>query len=155
MPASAVRIRPATAPDLPLLRRFEQGVIAAERPFSLNLKPDPIRYYDLEAMLDSARHQLLVAEIESQVRACGYARLDPSTDCYQHPLYVYLGFIYVVPEFRGRGISGQLLEALTAWGKARGAGEARLDVYLQNTAAINAYRKVGFSKLLTNMRKSL
>ncbi len=35
----------------PVLRRFEQGVIQAERPFDITLADDPIQYYDIEAMI--------------------------------------------------------------------------------------------------------
>ncbi len=153
-----VQFRSALDTDLVLLREFEQGVIAAERPFSLNLKGDPIQYYDLEAMLASDDCEILVGEApsqDSQIVACGYARLERSSDFYSHTHNVYLGFMYVLPEFRGQGISGQLLNALMDWGKNNDAGEARLDVYSLNESAIRAYEKAGFKSLLLNMRRSL
>lgn len=151
-------LRPATSEDLPVLREFEQGVIKAERPLSLNLKPDPIHYYDLEHMLASDKFALLVGELDQQgigrqIVACGYARLDKSAAHFQSELNVYMGFMYVIPEQRGKGLSGQLMQALIEWGKEQGATEARLDVYASNEPAIRAYEKAGFKSMLLNMRK--
>jgi ribosomal protein S18 acetylase RimI-like enzyme len=148
-------LRPATADDLPVLREFEQGVVQAERPLSLNLKPDPIRYYNLEHMLESGRYLLLVGEVDGAPVACGYARLDESAAHYVHGLNVYLGFMFVLPGFRGRGYNSRVMEALQRWGKEQGAGEARLDVYHLNESAIRSYEKAGFVSVLREMRKSL
>lgn len=151
-----LQIRAAIASDLPRLREFEQGVIAAERPLSLNLKADPISYYDLESMLEADNYKVLVVVNEDQlVVGCGYARLDSSREFFQVPLNVYLGFMFVVPEYRGQGVSGRLMEELINWGKDKGAGEARLDVYSANESAIRAYEKAGFKALLLNMRKTI
>ncbi len=152
---TAVSIRPAIAADLPILREYEQGVIAAERPYSLNLKPDPVRYYDLEAMLESEQCQLLVIESDGDLVGCGYGRLDKSAIFFSHPLNVYLGFMFVKPENRGQGLSGKIMKALIEWGKSKGAGEARLDVYSENASAVRAYEKAGFLNLLTHMRMSI
>lgn len=153
--ANSIHIRSATESDLPQLQEFEQGVIAAERPLSMNLKADPISYYDLESMLSGDNYEILVAVIDGKTVGCGYARLDKSRDFFKHPLNVYLGFMYVLPEYRGQGISGRLMEALIAWGKGKGAGEARLDVYHQNESAVRAYEKAGFHGLMLHMRKSI
>ena len=109
--------------------------------------------YDLEHMLASDNFALLVGEIGKQIVACGYARLDKSAAHFQSEFNVYMGFMYVVPEQRGKGLSGQLMQALMEWGKEQGATEARLDVYASNEPAIRAYEKAGFKSMLLNMRK--
>ena len=53
--------RQATLDDLDTLLLFEQGVIAAERPYDSTLKEDPIRYYDLKKMIEAPHIELLVA----------------------------------------------------------------------------------------------
>jgi GNAT superfamily N-acetyltransferase len=150
-----LKTRPAKTEDLPLLREFEQGVIQAERPLSMNLKPDPIRYYNLERMLESPRYCLLVGEVDSEVVASGYGRLDESAAHYLYEYYVYLGFMYVLPAFRGRGLNAAMISALEQWGMAQGAGEARLDVYHLNESAIRAYEKAGFISVTREMRRTL
>ena len=147
-----IHIRPATSADLPTLYRFEQGVITAERPFDPTLKPDPINYYDLAAMIDHPDIQLLVAEFGGQPVASGYARIEPAKPYLRHPAHAYLGFMYVDPTHRGKGINTLIIEGLRGWAQSRGITELRLDVYNNNTSAIRAYEKAGFVPHMLNMR---
>src|SRR5687767_8337366 len=112
MIVETINIRPANTEDLPTLFEFEQGVIEAERPFDPTLKQDPIHYYDLQAMIDSDDVQLLVAEIDGLLVGSGYARIEKSKIHYKHPHYAYLGFMYVRPHYRGKGINKKIIEAL-------------------------------------------
>ncbi len=48
----SILVRAATINDMATLLRFEQGIIAAERPFDPTLKQgDETRYYDLNMMI--------------------------------------------------------------------------------------------------------
>src|SRR5689334_8370080 len=95
-----ITIREATEADLEILYQFEQGVIAAERPFDVTLRAGLITYYNLTALMQSQRAHLVVAEIAGRVIASGYARIDPSEPFLQHTHHAYIGFIYVVPDLR-------------------------------------------------------
>lgn len=70
----------------------------------------------------------------------------------QHDYHAYLGFIYVAPEFRGKGISGRVIEELKKWARLQGIKEMRLEVYYQNISAIKAYEKFGFTRHMIEMR---
>ena len=70
-----VTIREATLKDLPILLQFEQGVIAAERPFDHTLK-NPANYYDLKMMIAASHIRLIVAEVDKVIVASGYARIE-------------------------------------------------------------------------------
>ena len=59
-------IREALEIDLEQLLIFEQGVIAAERPFDPTLKSGPINYYALPELISSPYSQLVVAEVEGE-----------------------------------------------------------------------------------------
>jgi GNAT superfamily N-acetyltransferase len=148
-------IRRATVDDLPVLREFEQGVIAAERPFDVTLKPDPIRYYDLEGMIAAAHIELVVAEAGGALVGSGYARLEAVEPYLRHPRHAYLGFMYVTPDHRGRGINAEIVEALGRWAAAQGVTELRLDVYQRNAPAIRAYEKAGFVQHTILMRRGV
>jgi GNAT superfamily N-acetyltransferase len=150
--AATCSVRAATGADLPLLRRFKQALVAAERPFDPTLKSGELHYYDLEALLTSPDTCLLVAVAAGRVIGSGYARLVAAEPFLQHTHYAHLGFMYVEPEYRGRGINARLLEALRQWAAAQGVSELRLKVYAQNTAARQAYEKFGFSPHLLEMR---
>jgi GNAT superfamily N-acetyltransferase len=147
-----ITIRPARHTDLDTLFRFEQGVIATERPFDPTLKADPIHYYDLPAMIDAPEVALVVAESAEGLIGSGYARIEPAKPYLRHPIHAYLGFMYVEPAHRGKGINRMIIDALRAWALSRNITELRLDVYYANINAIRAYEKAGFSQHLINMR---
>lgn len=146
-------IRTATLSDLPTLRTFEQGVISAERPFDTTLGPDPLRYYDLERMIAAEHIELVVAVLEGEVVGSGYARIEDGLPFVNYKQHAYVGFMYVVPHQRGKGVAHAVVEALRQWSLQRGITEMRLEVYYGNAPAIKSYEKVGFSKLLITMRK--
>jgi ribosomal protein S18 acetylase RimI-like enzyme len=150
-----ITIRKATIDDLETLLSFEQGVVATERPFDPTLKPDPNYYYDIKQMIDDPQVQLVVAECGSQLIACGYARIEKAKHYLQHDKHAYLGFMYVAPAWRGKNINQMIIETLKQWAASIGITEMRLDVYHDNPAAIKAYEKAGFRKLMIQMRLGL
>jgi hypothetical protein len=64
---------------------------------------DDVHYYDLEALISSPEAEVLVAELGSEIVGSGYARLEVSEAYLDHDQHSYLGFMYVVPEHRGKG----------------------------------------------------
>ncbi|MGE8534126.1 GNAT family N-acetyltransferase [Chryseobacterium sp. D764] len=145
--------REATEQDLEILLEFEQGVVTAERPFNSTLIEGEIHYYDLKYLIQSPEATVIVAEENDEIVASGYALIKKSEKYYnQFEKYSYLGFMYVKPEYRGRGINKVITDELIAWSKSRGISEVRLDVYAQNESAIKAYEKAGFEPHLLTMR---
>jgi GNAT superfamily N-acetyltransferase len=147
-------IRKALPSDLIILRQFEQGVIAAERPFDETLKPDPVHYYDLEFMFTAPHIHLVVAELDGGLVGSGYARIEASKHFLKHDRHAYLGFMYTLPEHRGKGVNQEIITALKEWSKGQGIQEMTLDVYYFNAPAIRAYEKAGFVKHMVEMRSS-
>ncbi|WP_159476038.1 GNAT family N-acetyltransferase [Dyadobacter sp. 3J3] len=152
---SEIKIRPATASDLPALHRFEQGVIHAERAYDKLIKPDPVHYYDIEEMIRASHIEILVAEIDGEVVGSGYARIEKARHFLKYPAHAYLGFMYVDPAYRGRGVNSKIIEGLKKWAISQKISELRLDVYEGNLPALRAYEKVGFSKQLINMHMEI
>lgn len=151
-----ISTRPASLSDMETLLQFEQGIIDAERPFDPTLRDGKIKYYNLEEMISASHIELLVAEYDGTLVGCGYARLQkPARDCHTFSLYAYLGFMYVVPEQRGRGIIHQVMNELKAWAKSKNVSELRLEVYPKNSSAIKAYEKIGFTPAMIEMRVNL
>ena len=70
--------RSAIADDLETFYRFEQGIIATERPFDATLKDGHIHYYDLKAMITAPDVELAVALDSDKVVGSGYARITGS-----------------------------------------------------------------------------
>ena len=148
-------VRKAISLDLPVLLEFEQGIITAERPFDNTLKDGEIHYYDIAAMIIADDVEVLVAELNNELIGSGYARIETSKVYLKHPKHAYLGFMYVKPEHRGKGVNKMILDGLTLWSKQQEITELRLDVYDENEPAVKAYEKAGFSKHLDLMRKGI
>ena len=155
LPMSEIKIRKALLSDLGQLLAFEQDLIKTERPFDPTVKPDPVNYYDFKAMLTDPHIEMVVGELNNKVIASGYARINKSKPYSKHSHQAYLGFMYVLPEFRGQGINKKIMDVLKDWAAAQNIREFRLEVYNDNVRAIKAYEKFGFSKYFLEMRFNL
>lgn len=147
--------RPAILDELDILKAFEQGVISAERPFDLTLKPDPISYYNIEELITSPKSEVIVAVYEKKIIASSYVKILRAKAYLKHVNYAYLGFMYVKPEFRGKGINSFIIEEIKNWCAKKEIYELRLDVYASNMPAIKAYEKSGFKNHIVNMRMQI
>lgn len=147
-----ILIRKATLDDLPILLKFEQGIIFSERPFDETLVPEKFHYYDLAARIDDPEAEVVVAEINGNVVGGGSAIIKEGKSYNTFNQYSFLGFMYVEPAYRGKGVNRLIIENLIEWSHQKGLTEIRLQVYSENLPAIKAYEKVGFKKILTEMR---
>jgi len=147
-----ITIRPAANTDLPKLAEFLQTLVDAERPFDPTLKEGEIFYYDIQELIVDKATEIMVVESNNEIIGSGYAQIRSAKPYEKHEVFGYLGFMFVIPEFRGQGISGLLLTALKKWILDQGITEVRLQVYDENEAAVRAYEKAGFKKIVTTMR---
>ncbi|MBF2066577.1 MAG: GNAT family N-acetyltransferase [Calothrix sp. C42_A2020_038] len=69
--------------------------------------------------------------------------------------HAHLFLLYVVPEHRRRGIGKALMEYAQTWARARGDRQIGLQVFSNNTPALNLYKKLGFQAQSLWMVKSL
>jgi ribosomal protein S18 acetylase RimI-like enzyme len=150
-----MKFRQAIFDDLEQLKVLEQKVIDAERPFNSLIKNEGAYYYDIDQLISSDQCCLLVAEVGKELVATGYAKIRRSKPSLNHEVDSYLGFMYVLPEFRGQGVNRQILNQLLDWSREQGARDLYLDVYSDNIAAINAYKKAGFSTSMIEMKLSI
>ncbi len=147
-----VRIRDAVEADLPALLQFEQALIEAERPFDPTIRDGRLHYYDLKEYITNKEAKVVVAMNNGQIVSSGFGIPKAARTYLNHEQYAYLGFMYTLPVFRGKGINGKIMEVLVAWAKSKGLSEVRLTVYQDNVPAIAAYEKVGFKKHIIEMR---
>ena len=149
---SNIEIRKATLDDLPSLLEFEQGIIAAERPFDETLVSGHFHYYDLGERIKDADAEVVVALANKEIIGGGSAIIKEGKSYNVFSRYSFLGFMYVLPAYRGQGVNKLIIEKLIDWSREKGLNEIRLQVYSDNLPAIKAYEKVGFKKILTEMR---
>jgi len=106
-------------------------------------------------MINAPHIELLVAEASGEIIGSGYARIENAKPYLKHQHHAYLGFMYVAPEHRGKGVVQKIIEALKQWSITQNITELRLEVYQDNIAAIKAYEKIGFTKHMIQMRMGL
>ena len=150
-----ITLRVATLEDLPILYSFEQGIITVERPYDPTLADDPINYYDIKAMILSEEVEVIVALFQEDIVGSAYAKIKKAQPYLKFNSYAYLGFMYVRPEYRGRGISRLVIDRLTDWARSQNLTELRLEVYAENSSAIKAYEKAGMTKNMIEMRMAI
>ena len=150
-----VTIRTAVLADLETLFTFEQGIVSAERPFDATLKDGHINYYDIGYMITAPNIEVVVAQRGDELVGSGYARIETAKVYLKHQQHAFLGFMYVKPEHRGKGINKKVMEALKQWALAQNVTEFRLEVYNENSSAIRAYEKIGFVKHMITMRRGV
>jgi GNAT superfamily N-acetyltransferase len=150
-----ITVRTASPDDLDILLGFEKGIVDTEHPFDPTIKDGDIHYYDIAQMIASPNVEVVVAELGVEIIGSGYARIEDSKVYLKHQKYAYLGFMYVKPGYRGKGVIQKIIETLQQWAASQNVTEIRLDVYHDNLPAIKAYEKIGFAKLMVEMRMEL
>ncbi len=145
-------IRSANLNDLEMLLKIEQNIITIEREFDHTLDIDPISYYKIKDLIQSKKSEVGVIEIDNHIIGSGYAQIVKSKPYLTHKFHSYLGFMFVDPNHRGNGYNKIILNYLIQWSKDQGITNCILDVYSDNEAAINAYKKAGFKEDLVQMK---
>jgi len=152
MNSDSILIRDAVIDDLSQLLEFEQKLIAYERDFDPNLKTGKIHYYDIKKYILDPEIKVVVAEHQQLIIGSGYGLIKSSVSYKNPETFVYLGFMYVEEDFRGRGVNQAIIQSIFDWGKEKGHNEFQLDVYSENESALCAYVKSGFKPYLQKMR---
>jgi len=67
----------------------------------------------------------------------------------------FISNVFVKKEFRKRKIAENLISELVNWLKKKGATRLSLELYENNTPAINLYHKLGFKNYSIKMRKKI
>lgn len=147
--------REAMLGDLSRLLEIEQLLLEAERPFDSDIKKQKTFYYDITDQITNPDIHLIVLEHQKDIVGVGYAQVRSSKPAHIHDIHAYLGFMYVSPNLRGQGINQHIVGLLAQWSRDKGAQALYLDVYSQNSSAIRAYGKVGFTPCLVEMKLKL
>lgn len=140
-PGPSLAIAPAAADDVPLILRFIRGLAEYEK---------------LEAELVATEETLRATLFPADGRPaaeCVIARLDGTPAGFALYFFnystflarpgLYLEDLFVLPEYRGRGIGKRLLLHLARLANARGCGRMEWTVLDWNAPAIAFYESIG------------
>jgi ribosomal protein S18 acetylase RimI-like enzyme len=144
-----VSIRRATTADLEAVQHLNQKLFLKEsQEFDPTLKTD--RPFSKEGETHFTKRAsgeegiVFVAVLNEHV--IGYVCGGPTkSDTYREKRTVAeLENLYVLKEYRMKGIGQQLYEAFLAWCGEKGINKVVVEASSENVTAINFYRKVGF-----------
>jgi diamine N-acetyltransferase len=151
-----MNIRRATALDIPALvalNRDAQHSHASAFPERFRSDvPEQIMASAFSEMIQSPKSYWLVAE-ESQPIAFLNADFVERPESWHSPTrrVCYLAGIVVAPAFRRQGIARALLATLQREADSRQAANIELDVWSFNDEAREAFRKLGFHRIMERM----
>ena len=131
-------IRPATAADVPLIFTLVRGLAEYER------EPHSVQITEEQLLRDGfgpqPYYECLIAEEDG--RPAGFALYFPIYSTWQGPS-LHLEDLFVLPEFRGKGIGKTLLNQVAAAAVKRGCARLQWDVLDWNQPAIDFYHSIG------------
>jgi L-amino acid N-acyltransferase YncA len=136
----AITIRDAALDDAPAIAViYNQGIVDRFATLETEERTPEERLAWLEAR--APRHPVIVAESDGQV--IGFASLNAfnSRKAYD---YVTDFSLYLERSWRGKGVGGRLLQALTDRARQLGYHKMVLSAFPFNPAGLALYRKAGF-----------
>ena len=154
-------IRPATSADLPRLGRLGALLVDVHHDF------DPRRFLPtrdrtpadyaafLVRQLDDPDVAVLVADVNGDVIGYAYAAVEGYDYMALRGPAAVLHDIVVEPEYRGRGVGRQLLDAALAALQSRGAPRVVLSTAAGNDVAQRLYATSGFRPTMIEMTREL
>lgn len=135
----SLAIRSATVDDLPLILRLIQGLAEYER-----------LAHECVATVDELRASLFGVRPDAEVvigfldgAAAGFALFFHSYSTFLARRGLYLEDLFVIPEFRRKGVGNALLKHLARLAVDRGCGRFEWAVLDWNEPAIKVYESLG------------
>jgi GNAT superfamily N-acetyltransferase len=134
-----LRIRPAVEADAPLIVRFIRGLAEYEKLLhECHATEEKIRASIFGPHPDA---EVVIAEVDGA--PAGFALFFHNYSTFLAQRGLYLEDLFVLPEFRGRGVGRALLAHLARLAIERGCGRLEWWVLDWNEAAIRFYRSLG------------
>lgn len=123
------------------IREGTQQLLTEKKAFSL-----------FEGILNKGGYYLVYRNANRSL--AGWILLGENIDYFSEMKHGFIYDIYVLPQYRGKGLSKEILRAGINTLKEQGYDEVRLNVYASNHAK-NIYKNLGFQDLNTIMTLSI
>jgi len=136
-----LKIRPATREDVPLILEFIRLLAEYER------EPQAAVATEADLLRDgfaTAQPKFRVVIAEWSGAPAGFAFFFFNYSTWMGKPGLYLEDLFVKPEFRGKGIGRQLVDATVRAARQAGLTRVELEVFSSNTNAIALYERYGF-----------
>jgi GNAT superfamily N-acetyltransferase len=136
---SGLDIRAATADDVPLILKLIRALAEYEKLAHEVIATEP----SLRATLFGEHPAAEVRIAQWQGKPAGFALFFHNYSTFVSKRGLYLEDLFVLPEFRGKGIGKALLVHLAGLAVERGCGRFEWSVLAWNQPAIDFYRSLG------------
>ncbi|MFC4146523.1 GNAT family N-acetyltransferase [Micromonospora mangrovi] len=139
------------------VRRVRPADAARMRALRLEMLADsPLAFLETVAEAAARPHAEYAARVAAVSVGTGTAQFvaDPGGRFVGHaggiaapdePGLTVIYAVYLTPAWRGRGLLGDLVEAVAAWSRRCGRPELMLEVVVGNDRAYRAYQRLGFT----------
>jgi len=97
----------------------------------------------------------LLAESDSDVVGYLEGKIVKLPEVFSRKKSFHMSAVYVIPEYRQRGIATLLVKDAFRWASEQGCLEADLNVLLNNDKAIGLYKKFGFKIFRYELRMKI
>ena len=134
-------IRKATSADLKNLVAF--ALEEAKEAEGVKKDSNRVRRGIRTALNDDSIAMYWVIETDKS-NIIGHVSIVKEWSDWNSGYYWWIQNMYILPEFRGKGLMERLIQALKDAARNESALELRLYVHKNNAQAISAYQKVGF-----------
>ena len=145
-------IRPATPSDIPVILHLIRSLAIYER------EPDAVKATEADLLRDGfgeqPRFECLMAEAQDRdgaMQPAGFALYFVSYSTWRGRPGIHLEDLFVLPEFRGRGIGKGLITRVAARALEQGFDRLGWDVLEWNQPALDFYRSMG-ARMLNDWR---
>jgi len=154
-----IRIRRAGAGDVDALLTISSGLWAEDAgthdPEVMNTHwPREHGRASFEALIGDPDRIGLLAEVGGEL-AGGLMGSYPELTPYVRLREARLNSLWVLPEHRGLGLGGRLVDAFLDWARERGAPYAVVTAFAANPTAIALYERHGFGSHTVTLRTPL
>jgi GNAT superfamily N-acetyltransferase len=137
----SVRIRPASAADLPFI--VQANVALADETEDVRLDPAVLREGVLALLEDRAKGRYFIAERDG--RPIGQTMITYEWSDWRNRMVWWIQSVYVMPAERAAGVFREIYAHIRRAAQAEGAGGLRLYVHTGNARAQAVYAAVGMN----------
>ncbi len=108
----------------------------------------------LREAYDKGEDGMFIWEVEGRVIGWSWLKVYQN-EFFKEGVYGEINEIYVIPEWRNRGIGKRIIEHALSWFKDKGVRTIRVEVLASNDEAIRFYKKFGFKPNYMSMQMTL
>jgi GNAT superfamily N-acetyltransferase len=153
-------VRPATHADVPAVLPLVRAICdlhTKRDPERFAVRPDVLELYAewLPQRADDPRSVFLVAEVEGRVVGYVVCTIEPEVPIFWVPECGWIHDVYVMPEYRARGLARALVRGAIARFGELGVKQLRLHTGAFNDDARAMFAREGFRPSVVEMLKTL